>query len=105
MKKNGKLALIFHSLFIIFLLAPLAAVVAVSFTDKGYLSLPTDGLSLRWFREILNYPGFIDAFWMSLYLGTAAASLAIMLAIPAAIAIGRYRFTGRDVIAGFLCRR
>ncbi|MDH3694747.1 MAG: ABC transporter permease, partial [Gammaproteobacteria bacterium] len=101
MNKNSKLAIVYHSLFIIFLLAPLAAVVAVSFTGKGYLSLPTDGLSLRWFKTILEYPGFIDAFWMSLYLGTAAASLAIVLAIPAAIAIGRHQFPGRALITGF----
>ncbi len=101
MNKNSKLAIVYHSLFIIFLLAPLVAVVAVSFTGKGYLSLPTDGLSLRWFKTILEYPGFIDAFWMSLYLGTAAASLAIVLAIPAAIAIGRHQFPGRALITGF----
>ena len=98
---NGPAALLFHALFMLFLLAPLAAVVAVSFTDKGYLSLPTDGLSLRWFRAIADYPGFIDAFWMSLYLALAAASLAVALALPAAVAIGRYRFPGRDALNGF----
>ena len=56
MRKNGLLSLAFHTVFILFILAPLVAVMAVSFTDKGYLSLPTDGLSLRWFRTILDYP-------------------------------------------------
>lgn len=98
MRKNGPIELIFHTLFILFLLAPLAAVVAVSFTGKGYLSLPTDGLSLRWFKAILQYPGFIDAFWMSLYLGLASATVAVAVAIPAAIAIGRFRFPGRDAV-------
>jgi len=98
MRKNGPIELIFHTLFILFLLAPLAAVVAVSFTGKGYLSMPTDGLSLRWFKAILQYPGFIDAFWMSLYLGLASATVAVAVAIPAAIAIGRFRFPGRDAV-------
>jgi len=98
MRRNGPLELVFHTLFILFLLAPLAAVVAVSFTGKGYLSLPTDGLSLRWFKAILDYPGFIDAFWMSLYLALASATLAVAVAIPAAIAIGRFRFPGRDAV-------
>ena len=100
MKKNGPIELLFHTLFIVFLIAPLAAVV-VSPTDKGYLSVPTDGLSLRWFKAIFDYPGFIDAFWMSLYLGLASATLAIALAIPAAVAMGRYRFPGREAINGF----
>ncbi len=99
MRRNGPLELVFHTLFILFILAPLVAVVVVSFTSKGYLSMPTDGLSLRWFKAIFNYPGFIDAFWMSLYLGVGASTIAVALAIPAAVAIGRYRFPGRDGIS------
>ena len=98
MRKNGWIELVYHTLFILFILAPLAAVVVVSFTDKGYLSVPTDGLSLRWFEAIFQYPGFIDAFWVSLYLALASASIAVAAAIPAAIAIGRYRFPGRDAV-------
>ena len=98
MRRNGLPALAFHTVFILFILAPLVAVMAVSFTDKGYLSLPTDGLSIRWFRTILDYPGFIDAFWTSLYLGIAASTIAVAVAIPAAIAIGRYEFKGRDAV-------
>ena len=100
MRRNGPVALIFHALFVAFILAPLIAVFAVSFTGKGYLSLPTDGLSLRWFRAILDYPGFIDAFWMSLYLGIASSTIAVALSIPAALAIGRYRFRGREAVMG-----
>ncbi len=99
MRRNGPLELAVHTLFILFILAPLVAVVVVSFTSKGYLSMPTDGLSLRWFKAIFNYPGFIDAFWMSLYLGVGASTIAVALAIPAAVAIGRYRFPGRDGIS------
>ena len=98
MRKNGWIELVFHTLFILFILAPLAAVVVVSFTDKGYLSVPTDGLSLRWFKAIFQYPGFIDAFWVSVYLALASATIAIAAAIPAAIAIGRYRFPGREAV-------
>jgi putative spermidine/putrescine transport system permease protein len=100
MRRNGPWSLVYHTIFVIFMLAPLAAVVAVSFTDKGYLSLPSDGLSLRWFRAILDYPGFIDAFWMSLYLGIASSTVAVGVSIPAALAIGRYRFPGREAVLG-----
>lgn len=102
MRKLGPIALIFHAVFVIFILAPLAMVVAVSFTDKGYLSLPTDGLSLRWFYAILDKPDFIDAFWMSVWLAFISASVAAIIAVPAALAIARKKFRGRDVIAAFL---
>ena len=83
MKTNGPLALIFHALFVTFILAPLVVVCVVAFTDKGYLSLPTDGLSLRWFRAILENPDFIDSFWISLYLALGSATIALAVAIPA----------------------
>lgn len=101
MKTNSRLALAFHTLFIIFILAPLVVVCLVAFTDKGYLSLPTDGLSLRWFYAILDNPDFIDAFWISLYLGLGSASVALAMSIPATLALVRYRFPGRDGLTAF----
>jgi putative spermidine/putrescine transport system permease protein len=98
MRKNGPLALIFHALFVIFMLAPLVIVCIVAFTPEGYLSLPTRGPSLRWFRAILDYPEFIRAFRDSLWLAALSSTIAITLAVPAALAIARHRFPGRDAI-------
>ncbi|MEO1702594.1 MAG: ABC transporter permease [Pseudomonadota bacterium] len=102
MRKLGPLALIFHTVFVLFIIAPLVMIIAVSFTGNGYLSLPTDGLSLRWFYAILDNPDFIDAFWMSVWLAFISASIAVMISIPAALAIARNRFVGRDAISAFL---
>jgi putative spermidine/putrescine transport system permease protein len=98
MRRNGIPALIFHGLFIVFMLAPLLIVCVVAFTPEGYLSLPTRGPSLRWFRAIFDYPEFIRAFRDSLWLAALSSTIAIMLAVPAALAIARYRFPGREAI-------
>lgn len=98
MRKNGALALCFHALFVVFMLAPLVIVCVVAFTPEGYLSLPTRGPSLRWFRAILDYPEFPRAFRDSLWLAALSSTLAIMLAVPAALAIARYRFFGREAL-------
>lgn len=100
MSRNGPLALIFNALFILFMMGPLLVVIAVSFTPEGFLEFPPSGISLRWFRAILDNPDFIAAFWMSLYLGVASATLSSVIAVPAALAIGRYRFAGRDGLVG-----
>ena len=102
MIRNGPLALVFHALFIGFIVAPLAIVCVVAFTPLGYISLPTDGLSLRWFAAILDNPRFINAFWLSLALGLVSSVMATALALPAALAIARFRFPGRDAISAFL---
>lgn len=98
MRRNGIPALIFHGLLVVFMLAPLLIVCVVAFTPEGYLSLPTRGPSLRWFRAIFDYPEFIRAFRDSLWLAALSSTIAIGLAVPAALAIARYRFPGREAI-------
>jgi len=99
--RNGPVGLIFHTLFIAFILAPIVMVCAVAFTSEGFISLPTNGLSLRWFRAIFDNPRFIDAFWFSLGLGALSATLAILLGVPCALALARYRFRGREALLAF----
>ena len=94
--------LLFHAGFGLFMLAPLVMVVLVSFTDKGFVSMPFDGASWRWYRAIVDAPDFIDAFWRSLALGAAAATGATLLAVPAGMAIAWHRFAGRDAMLGLL---
>ena len=101
MNKNSPLALVFNAIFITFMLAPLVVICLVAFTSKGYISLPTDGFSLRWFRAILDNPHFIDAFYLSVMLGVASATIAIGLAVPASLAFARYDFKGRGAIMAF----
>jgi putative spermidine/putrescine transport system permease protein len=98
MRRNGPFALVFHALFMAFMLAPLVVVLLVAFTPDGYLSLPVHGPSLRWFRAIRDNPEFVSSFWISIRLGLAAATLAAIVVLPAALALGRSRFRGRESI-------
>lgn len=98
MSRNGPLALLFHAFFVVFMLAPIVIVCFVAFTPTGYLSFPTHTWSLRWFRAILGYPEFINAFWTSVYLAAISSTIAVAFSVPAAIAIARYRFPGRDLM-------
>lgn len=98
MTQNGPLALLFHTLVVVFMLAPLAIVCLVAFTPENTLTLPTTGVSLRWFQAVFDHPDFVQSFWNSLWLAVLAASIAVAVAVPAALAIGRREFPGR----GFL---
>ena len=89
MNRNGPFALIFNIAFCTFMLAPIVVVLGVSFTPEGFLEFPPSGISLRWYQAILDNPDFIAAAWISLKLALAAATLACILAIPAALAIGQ----------------
>ena len=98
MKRNGPLALAFHALFVAFMVAPIAIVCLVAFTPTGYLSIPTTEWSLRWFRAIGRYPEFVEAFQSSLVLGAISSTIAVALSVPAALAIARHRFRGREAL-------
>ena len=100
--RNGAAALTFNAAFAAFVLAPIIVVVLVSFTTKSYLALPWDGVSLRWYADLLNNRDFLDSLWVSLRLGVVSASIAVLVALPAAFAIARHRFPGRAALAAFL---
>lgn len=101
MNRNGALALSFHTLFVIFMVAPILIVCIVAFTPTGYLSIPTTEWSLRWFLAIARYPEFVQAFWNSLGLGALSSTIAVAFSVPAALAIARHRFAGREAITAF----
>ena len=99
MRRNGPIATAFSLVFAIFMVAPLVVVIGVSLTPEGFLEFPPSGLSLRWFEAILDNPDFISAAWISLQLGVVSATVSSILAVPAALAIGRGRyFFGRDAL-------
>jgi len=101
MKQNGVLALTYNVLFLTFILAPLVVVLLVAFTDKGYISMPFNGASLRWFRAILQNDDIVSASWLSVRLAFTAATIGVVLAVPAALGIARYRFPGRGALMAF----
>ena len=102
MSRMPRFLLVFHWLFAAFMLAPLVMVVLVSFTAKGYIALPFDGASFRWYRAILEATDFIDAFKRSMGLAATAATLATAMAVPAGMAIAWHRFKGREALVGLL---
>ena len=98
MSRNGPVALAYHGLFVTFMLAPIVVVCWVAFTPEGFLSFPTDRWSLRWFKAIARYPEFVAGFWRSVWLGTLSSAIAVTVSVPAALAIARYRFRGREAM-------
>ena len=99
MSRNGPVALVFHTLFVVFMVAPIVVVCWVAFTPEGFLSIPTTNFSLRWFKALANYPEFVHAFAVSLWLGALSSCVALLFAVPAALALSRYQFRGRDALS------
>lgn len=77
--RPGWLPLLLAALVCIFLLAPLLAVIPVSFTPNRYLSMPGDEWSLRHYRALIENPAWAQGFWMSIRVGVIASVIATTL--------------------------
>jgi putative spermidine/putrescine transport system permease protein len=85
----------------LFLLAPLIIIVVVSFNAESYLSFPPPSWSLRWYGALLGNAEFVDGFKVSVVLGAITMVGAVAIGVPAALAVTRYRFPGRDLFVTF----
>lgn len=80
----------------LFLAAPLVIVAGVSLNAKKRLLFPPEGLSLKWYAELLVEPSWLVPVRNSLTVASLAAALALLIAFPLAYFLWRYRvFYGR----------
>ncbi|WP_139973639.1 MULTISPECIES: ABC transporter permease [Brucella/Ochrobactrum group] len=82
----------------LFLLAPILVVVPLSFSNDNYLTFPPQSWGVRWYAEMLHHETLIQAFWISLGIASVVTVLSLLAGIPAAYAIRRYQFRGREAV-------
>jgi putative spermidine/putrescine transport system permease protein len=78
---------------ICFLVLPITIVFPVSLTDKRYLSLPEDGVSLKHYANLFGSAEWLGSIGQSLYIGAVAT--AISVAAGTLCAIGCWRLSSR----------
>lgn len=74
---------------VFFLLFPTVIVLLTSFTSSASLRFPPDGLSLRWYRALLDADQLQRAAWTSLQVALLTTGISIVLGTLGALAIGR----------------
>jgi putative spermidine/putrescine transport system permease protein len=84
------------------LLAPAVVVAVISFSAGDFLTFPPPGLSTRWYAALFSNGELMTALRNSAVLALLVAAIALLAGIPAAYAIARLRFPGRDTIATLL---
>jgi putative spermidine/putrescine transport system permease protein len=85
-----------------FLLAPVLLVIPISLSADDTLAWPPSGWSLRWYGALLDEPGLAVALGNSALLATIVTTLALALGLPAALALSRGRFVGREALSTLL---
>lgn len=72
-----------------FLILPLVVIVAASFGTDPFLKFPPTGVTLDWYRKMLELREFAQPLWVSLRLGALVAVLAAIAGTLAAYALAR----------------
>ena len=98
MKKKNKTLGLITLLVYVFLIGPLLVIAAASFSDTNYLPFPGQGFTLRWYAQVLTVSSFIKAAQLSLFIALAGTAIAPLLGLPAAYALNRFRFRGKETI-------
>ncbi|CAN5863413.1 ABC transporter permease [soil metagenome] len=86
----------------VFLLAPLAVVVIISFSSAPFLQFPPPGFSLRWYDLLFSTPAWTRSLWVSVQLFVPSSILATLLGTAAAYGLVRGRVPGATLITACL---
>lgn len=85
----------------LFLLLPIVFIAALSFGDSQWLLFPPPGWTLRWYRDLLADPRWLEAAWTSARIAIAVTVLSVVLGLFASLALTRGNFRGREVLRAF----
>ncbi len=86
----------------VFVLAPIVLVFAISFSGDNFIAFPPRSWGVRWYVALFAHEGFARGFRVSLALASMVVALDLLVGVPAAYAIARLRFRGRDALLAFL---
>lgn len=85
-----------------YLVLPLAVILGASLTTSSFLAFPPSGVTLAWYARVFADPSYLAAFGTSSLLAAAATVAAVLLAVPAALAIARHAFPGKAALSAVL---
>jgi putative spermidine/putrescine transport system permease protein len=89
-ERAGALAIlqaVFGVAVVVFLLAPIVAIVPLAFTDSTFLNYPIDTYSLRWFDQLATDAAWRRSIGNSLIIGGSATLLSLVLGTLAALGL------------------
>ena len=82
---------------LVFTYLPMLSMILFSFGNNQYAIFPMNGMSLKWYEELLRNDAMVVAVRKSIIVALEVAIIAPILCAPAAYAIVRYRFPGRGM--------
>lgn len=86
------------TLVLTFLIGPFFIIVAASFSAGETLAFPPQGFSFRWIAKVFTVESFQQSFVTSMILAIGGTLSALVMGVPAAYAMSRYRLPGAETV-------
>ncbi|PWC13447.1 ABC transporter permease [Brenneria corticis] len=96
--RPGLFSLIMALLVLLFLALPIIIIFPLALSPSAYLTFPPGGFSLRWVEKVLTDSAWLDSLWLSFRIAIMSTLLAMLLSLLLALALVRYRFSGKKII-------
>ena len=87
---------------LVFVVAPLLVVVALSFSEANLAIFPPVGFTTSWYEGVIADEEFQHAFIVSVTLALAATAASFVLGVPAAYALNRWSVPGARAVEAML---
>lgn len=100
-RPNRPLA-VYAAFFAVFLYLPILFIPIFSFNSGIYVKFPLEGFTLDWYADLFRRAPLKQAFYNSVKVAAVVSLLSTIVAVPAALAIARYRMPGKAPAVGFI---
>jgi putative spermidine/putrescine transport system permease protein len=98
----GRLLTVLAAGVYVLLLAPIFVVFVLAFSADAFILFPPSGFSLRWFRQLTSTSMLMNALALSAQIATIVTALSLIIGVPAALALDKAQFRGREAVKGLL---
>ncbi|MDP6705580.1 MAG: ABC transporter permease [Alphaproteobacteria bacterium] len=86
----------------VFMLAPILAIIPLSFNGSYFLSYPLIGFSWQWYEAVFAPTPWMPALWNSITIGLATTGLATVVGTLAAYGLSYTDFAGKRLVTAML---
>ncbi len=93
---------LYAAVFVVFLYLPILLIPIFSFNSGLYVKFPLEGFTVHWYADLFNREPLKHAFFNSVKVATVVSLVSTIIAVPAALAIARYRMPGKAMAVGFI---
>ncbi len=87
---------------LLIVVAPLIVPLLMSISDTPFIVFPPRGFTLKWYGAVLANPEARASFLFSLELAAIVTGVSLMLGVPCAAGLTRFKVPGQDAILGLI---